>query len=89
MASPGDGRGFLALDSNRGAPDLELAVLDRLEVPAIGAAERDDLALLPLLLKQWRQDGIEFESPAIVVAKRPGGSKRPTRLSPIQATPEP
>ncbi len=79
-----DGRGFLALEANRGVADLELAVIDRLEVSSVGAAEREALSLLRLLLKQWRNDGIEFESRAIIVAKRPGTTKRPNRLSTVQ-----
>ena len=67
-----DGRGFLALDANRGVADLELAVIDRLEVSAMTAVERDALSKLRGLLRQWRQDGIEFESRAIIVAKRTG-----------------
>ena len=65
-----DGRGFLALESNRGVADLELAVIDRLEVPGISNIERDALNHLRALLKQWRQEGIEFESRAIIVARR-------------------
>ena len=67
-----DGRGFLALEANRGVADLELAVIDRLEISATSAVEREALSKLRALLKQWRQDGIEFESRAIIVAKRPG-----------------
>ena len=79
-----DGRGFLALDAGRGVADLELAVLDRLDVPGIIAAERDALILLRQLLKQWRQEGVEFESRAIIVAKRPTKA-RAAPLSPIQS----
>ena len=65
-----DGRGFLALDSGKGAADLELAVIDRLEAPAIEAQERAALQQFRQLLKKWRQDGIEFESRSIIVARR-------------------
>jgi hypothetical protein len=73
-----DGRGFLALDAGRGVADLELAVIDRLEVTSLSAAERADLNGLRILLKQWRLEGIEFESRSVVVARRPeGGRGRP------------
>jgi hypothetical protein len=65
-----DGRGFLALDSNRGVADLELAVLDRLEMASLSETEREALSVMRAKLKQWRLDGIEFESRAIIVAKR-------------------
>lgn len=65
-----DGRGFLALEPGLGVSHLELAVIDRLEVTTIPAAEREALQHLRGLLKQWRQDGIEFESRSIILAKR-------------------
>ena len=65
-----DGRGFLALDSGKGAADLELAVIDRLEAPAIEAQERAALQQFRQLLKKWRQEGIDFESRSIIVARR-------------------
>lgn len=77
-----DGRAFLALEPTKGVADLELAVLDRLEAPSVGAVERDALAQLRALLQQWRQDGVAFESRSIVIAKRQAaGRARP--LSPI------
>ena len=71
-----DGRGFLALDSGRGVADLELIVLDRLEDRALPAAERTALLKLRQLLKQWRQDGIQFESRSIIVAHGQKGMPR-------------
>ena len=81
-----DGRGFLALDPGKGAADLELAVIDRLEAPAIEAQERLALQQFRQLLKKWRQEGIDFESRSIIVARRNLGSAgRP--LSPLSIDP--
>jgi len=63
-----EGRAFLALDAGKGVADLELFVLDRIDDQRIEAAERDALVELRALLKQWRQEGIRFESRAIIVA---------------------
>ena len=63
-----DGRAFLALDAGKGAADLELLVLDRIDDQKIRAEERDALIELRALLKQWRQEGIRFESRSIIVA---------------------
>jgi hypothetical protein len=82
-----DGRGFLALDVNRGVADLELAVLDRLEIPTISPVERDALTVMRTKLKQWRLDGIEFESRAIIVARRTS-SRRGPRLAGLQSQKE-
>ena len=68
-----DGRAFLALDAGKGVADLELFVLDRIDDQKIAAAERDALSELRALLKQWRQEGIRFESRSIIVAH--GASK--------------
>ena len=64
-----DGRAFLALESGKGVADLELAVLDRIESKRVPAAERAALLRLRQLLKQWRQEGINFESRTIIVAR--------------------
>jgi hypothetical protein len=64
-----DGRAFLALESGRGVADLELVVIDRLESKRVPAAERTALLRLRQLLKQWRQEGVHFESRAIIVAR--------------------
>ena len=63
-----DGRAFLALDHGKGVTDLELTVVDHLEDPAIDARQRDALKRLRTLLKQWRQEGIQFEPRSIIVA---------------------
>jgi len=63
-----DGRAFLALDHGKGVADLELAVLDHLEDPATETRQRDALKRLRTLLKQWRQEGIQFEPRSIIVA---------------------
>jgi len=80
-----DGRGFLALEGNRGVADLELAVLDRLEAPGVSTSEREALRQLRLRLKQWRQDGLKFESRAIIVAYNPNATtSRARALSSIR-----
>jgi hypothetical protein len=76
-----DGRGFLALDPGRGVADLELAVIDRLEAKAVGAQERDALQRMRQVLKQWRLEGIEFESRSIIVARRQATAARTRGLS--------
>jgi len=63
-----DGRAFLALDAGKGASDLELIVLDRIDDQRIRPAEREALIELRALLKEWRQEGIRFESRSIVIA---------------------
>lgn len=78
-----DGRGFLALAAGKGAADLELAVIDRLDAPAIEAQERAALVKFRSLLKLWRLDGVDFESRSIIVA-RLGGSTRGRPLAPLK-----
>ena len=65
-----DGRGLLALEAGRGVADLEIAVIDRLESPRVPAQEREALAALRDRLREWRQQGVKFESRAIVLATR-------------------
>lgn len=65
-----DGRGFLALEPGKGVADLEIAVIDRLDAKGLEASEQSALQFLRQQLRQWRQEGTEFESRAIVVAKR-------------------
>jgi hypothetical protein len=69
-----DGRGFLALEPGRGVADLEIAVIDRLDAPRLLPREREALLALRDKLREWRQQGVHFESRAIVVATR--GSER-------------
>jgi hypothetical protein len=71
-----DGRAFLALETGKGVADLELFVLDRLDDRRVDATERAALNKLRLLLKQWRQEGIRFESRSIVVAHHKKGPPR-------------
>jgi hypothetical protein len=72
-----DGRAFLALESGKGVADLELAVLDRMESKRVAASERAALLRLRQLLKQWRQEGINFDSRTIIVARgRRGALKK-------------
>jgi hypothetical protein len=78
-----DGRGFLALEPGLGVSDLELAVIDRLELQSTPASEREALQHMRALLKQWRQEGIEFESRSIIVARRRPTEARGRALSPI------
>ena len=63
-----EGRAFLALDAGKGVADLELLVLDRLENKRIPPPERAALLTLRQRLKQWRQEGLRFESRSIIVA---------------------
>lgn len=79
-----DGRGLLALEPGRGVADLEIAVIDRLETPRLPAPEREALAALREKLREWRQQGVRFESRAIIIANRdvavstePGRARRP------------
>jgi hypothetical protein len=65
-----DGRGFLALEAGRGVADLEIAVIDRLEAPRLPGREREALMALRDKLREWRQQGVGFESRAIIVATR-------------------
>lgn len=81
-----DGRGFLALDPGKGVADLELAVIDRLDMQGLPAGERADLQFLRQQLRQWREEGTEFESRSIIVARREPSSTRGRALSPIRDT---
>jgi len=84
-----DGRGILALEAGKGVADLELAVIDRLDDRAVAPAEREALQALRDRLRDWRRQGVRFESRAIIVAHRMGapepvaaaGSPRRSRAS--------
>lgn len=80
-----DGRGFLALHPGQGVADLEIAVIDRLEAPSLTSDEREALEHLRSRLKEWRQEGIAFESRAIVVAMRQRTATRAHPLSSIRS----
>ena len=69
-----DGRGILALEAGKGVADLELAVIDRLEDRAVQDTEREALRALRERLREWRRQGVQFESRAIIVANRLGQS---------------
>jgi len=71
-----DGRAFLAMETGKGVADLELFVIDRMDDRAIAAAERAALNKLRQLLKQWRQEGVRFESRSIVIAHHKKGLPR-------------
>jgi hypothetical protein len=81
-----DGRGFLALEPGRGVSDLELAVIDRLESSSLSPSEREALTQLRVLLRQWRQDGVRFESRSIIVAQRRRGTEEARPLAPVQSS---
>jgi hypothetical protein len=64
-------RAFLALEPGRGVPDLELAVVDRLEDPSLDARERKALVELRTQLRSWRQDrALRFHMRGIIVVER-------------------
>lgn len=65
-----EGRGLLALAPNKGVADLELAVIDRLDSIGVLESEREALVALRARLRQWRLDGVRFESRSIIVAER-------------------
>jgi hypothetical protein len=65
-----DGRGLLALEPNKGVADLELAVIDRLDAIGVKKSEREALDALRARLREWRREGVRFESRAIIVAER-------------------
>jgi hypothetical protein len=70
-------RAFLALDPERGMPDLELAVIDRIQDPSSGAHERKALTQLWTLLRTWRRDsGLRFHSRSIIVVERTNRRER-------------
>jgi hypothetical protein len=76
-----DGRGFLALEAGRGMADLELAVVDRLERPTLPATQRVSLIEVRQLLREWRQQGLRFESRSILVVEQQGVGQRTRALS--------
>ena len=65
-----DGRGFLALDSGRGMADLEVAVVDKLDVATLAADQRAALTEVRQLLRDWRQQGLQFVSRSILVVEQ-------------------
>ena len=81
-----EGRGFLALEAQKGVADLELAVIDRLEAIGVQKGERDALQALRDCLRQWRLDGVQFESRSIIVAHR-GPARESSRAAGAQKQP--
>ena len=66
-------RSFLALEAGQGIADLELAVVDRLESPALGGRERQALNELRTRLRGWRRDrGLRMQSRSIIVVEHSG-----------------
>jgi hypothetical protein len=63
-----DGRAFLALEAGKGVADLELIVIDRIDDQRVGIGEREALTALRTRLKEWRQEGLRFESRSIIIA---------------------
>jgi hypothetical protein len=67
----GSGRAFLALESGKGMADLELAVVDRLEVPGLPETEQRALVRLRQHLRAWRRDkALTFTARSIIVVER-------------------
>ena len=63
-------RAFLALDAGRGTSDLELAVIDSLDDPAIQPRERRAMQKLRAQLHAWRHDRtLRFHSRSIIVVE--------------------
>jgi hypothetical protein len=70
---------FLSLEVGRGMTDLELAVIDRLEDPALELLERKALRRLRTHLRAWRHDPLlRFHTRAIIVVERLPGRQRRT-----------
>ncbi len=65
-----DGRGFLALDAGRGIADLEVAVVDKLDAPALAAEHRAALNEVRQLLRDWRHQGLQFVTRSILVVEQ-------------------
>ena len=64
-------RAFLALQAGLRLADLELAVVDRLDDPAVAAAERKALSHFRAQLRAWRGDrSLRFHARAIIVVER-------------------
>jgi len=77
-----DGRGILALEPDRGVADLELAVIDRLEDRSVPTSQREALQALRDRLREWRRQGVRFESRSIIIANRLGSSEAGSTATP-------
>lgn len=74
-------RAFLALDVGRGMTDLELAVIDHLDDPALDLLERKALLSLRAQLRAWRQDpSLRFHARSIIVVEGLPGRSRGTSV---------
>jgi hypothetical protein len=61
---------FLALATDRGLSDLELAVVDRLDEPALPEAERAVLRAFRQQLRHWRRNrSLTFRTRAIILVE--------------------
>jgi hypothetical protein len=78
--------GFVALDIDRGMSDLELAVTDRLDEPALDRDEARALEELRAQLTAWRRDhDLRFHRRAIIVVeRRPKGAHGNGRRPPAR-----
>lgn len=65
-----DGRGFLALTEGRGIADLEVSVVDKLDSPDLTEDQRRALAEVRQQLREWRHQGLHFESRSILVVEQ-------------------
>jgi len=78
-----DNRAFLALEPGQGVADLELAVIDRMSKPTIGARERQALNDLRTHLRRWRRDpSLHCTTRSIIVVER--DRRAPLRTRPTR-----
>ncbi len=73
-------RAFLALETERGVADLELAILDRLEDPRAASEERRQLRRLRAQLRDWRRSThLGFSTRSIILVEQRGRETRKSR----------
>jgi len=85
-----DGRAFLALDDNGGLAELEVALLDKSELPDTSPVERDQLRDIRGQLKAWRHAGIKFVTESIIVAQlRRAEGRQPRALGRLKVGRDP
>ena len=73
-------RAFLALEEGRGTTDLELAVIDSLDDPALDSNERGALRKLRVQLRTWRNDrSLRFHTRSIIIVERLSAKARRTK----------
>jgi hypothetical protein len=78
-------RAFVALDIDRGMSDLELAVSDRLDEPAVDPTEIRALEDLRSQLTAWRRDhDLKFHRRAIIVVERRPKTNGNGRRAPVR-----